>query len=231
MRLLIIDFVIILIISGCASTNIQSVKYNPEENRYKKILLFIPISDLIVRHDIEQALMDEFNRPEEVSLRGIRAFKWLDNDSTFLKEDLLINCSEIVPLWDELTTRELDSALSQYGFDASLIVTPGNYWTTATYIPRTTSYEVDIASKTVGNTEKTTGTITNHTVGGYTVTVPHWQFDSRLYSFDNNKLIWKATSVSSGSIFDNRLAKSYAKKLLKKLQSDEVIPIRMEKWR
>ena len=203
---------------------------NPGAHRYTRILLFVPISDLIIRHDIETAIMNEFNKkPDNRTYYPYTiSYAWMDNDTLAVVDSILYSCTKIAPLWDELSPYELDSILTPFGFDATLVVTPEAYWTTSTYIPKHVSYDIDLKTTKAGRDIATSGTIKERSVGGYTVTIPHWQFDSRIYGFENEKLIWKATSVSSGSIFDKNLPKSYAKELIEKLQADQIIPRRMK---
>jgi hypothetical protein len=222
---------LVVIVAGCASTKMQSAMYNPSGQRYTKILVFVPISDLIIRHEIETAIMKEFNQkpvtqaPSTFGIKYYETYAWMDHDTLAVTDSILYSCTQIAPLWDELSPHELDSILSPFGFDATLIVTPEAYWTTSTYIPKIASYYNVNLKASAGSVS---GTIKESAIGGYTVTIPHWQFDTRIYGFADNKLIWKATSLSSGSKFDKNLPRSFAKQLAEKLQADLIVPKKVQ---
>ncbi len=231
------------IICGCTSkfspqTRIQSVMDHPSGKKFTKILLLVPINDLIIRKDLEQAIIHEFLLPppkykKTVSTFGPAkttriAYGWFDGGTRCQVDTILYSATELVPLWDELTIRELDSALTPYGFDASLIVVSSDYWKTSAYIPRISKYEINIVKSNIGNNTMVNGTISESLVGGYYIDESHWKFETRMYTFEDVKLIWKATSISSGIDSNGNLEEGYAKLLVNKLQEDNIIPARIE---
>ena len=108
---------ITIILGGCASTAMQSVKYYPEGKKFTRILLFVPVRDLIIRRNIEVAVMREFNGKYKAARTGgtfgtpgiiEEGYVWHEADSLALTGDILYNCTDLIPLWDELTPEELD---------------------------------------------------------------------------------------------------------------------------
>jgi len=100
------------------------------------------VKNLIQRHAIEKEIMKEFEVFEikvDTGYTFITSYHWTYLDTLVEFSKLLYNCSDLVPLWDELTPQELDSALTPYGFEATLVVSPEAYWTTSKYVPKITS--------------------------------------------------------------------------------------------
>lgn len=216
----------LLIISGCASTDIKSAVDMKNQKPYMKILLFVPIKNLLLRDRIEKAIMQEFKIgiADTVSStfgKGITEYHWILDDNTTGFHQVLFNCSDLAPLWDEMTPFELDDLLSQNDFEATMVVSPEAYWTTSAYIPQQTNTNFIVTPFSASAATKT--------IGGYTVEIEHWQIDTRIYDFKTGKIVWKATSVSSNSILGGNLVKSYAKDLIQQIRKDRIVPSKIRK--
>jgi len=207
---------VVFIFIGCATTRIQSLKTHNYHGPFKRILLFVPESNLILRHKIEKNIKKYLSGSDELIDRTfgrgqVMDIKWKFNDSIII-DTIAFVCSEIEPLWDEYSPDRLNFLLSDYGFDATMVVAPEEYWTSSTYIPQMSSTTI------------TPNYISTKTVGGYTISVKHGRYECRVYNFRTNELIWKATAISSSSLLDANIEKSFAKKLVEKLQKDGIIP-------
>ena len=236
---------------GCASstinvtTRMESVLSNPSQTKYRKILLFVPIKDLIIRNEIERSLISAFSCASDTTKKQTKGYYngitvqgaettttiiktiWTGVDSDSSLTTILFGCTALVPLWDELNPETLDSILSLHNFDATLVITPEDYWIRETYIPQLfLESKTNVSGKIIGNSMELKSKTTPISVGGYTVEWENWKFDSRLYDFNEKKLIWKATSLTTEP--SNLLAiESFTQILSKRLQEDEVIPKRI----
>ena len=230
---------LILLTVGCSSqkalTTIQSAFDAPPNGYFTKILLFVPERNIIVRRAIENAVMGEFvtayiadtswsrpyydgftkTKPEIKSIKTTE-YKWRMAEGIESNSQIIQSCSAIIPLWDELTPLELDSAVSKYEPDAVLIIAPQEYWTSYSYIP---GFQIDQAYISRSGID-----LSSVKVGSMTVETKNWLVESRL---SGPKLVWKATSISTKGPFAEGLIESFAAKLCEQLQKDAMIPKRI----
>lgn len=185
---------------GCAWTDIASVK-DPDYNnsKFSKILVIAPFSDLEYRQKTEQKFQNEFAQ------NGIAILKSID----------------ILPPTREFSQDEIFAQLTRYNIDGALIIAFKDYWTTETYVPRSSS--TTGRASVVGNTLYYNQQTYNY--GGYSFIKPNMSFELRLYDVNSGRIAWIAKSNTRGNAFAdiNTLINSLASETSKKMLAEGLL--------
>ena len=197
------QFLLVLVIfylSGCAWTTLETIK-NPEllQVKFRKLLVVAPFSDIGLRKQTENAFIAQFN------LSGVNAISSID----------------LIPPVKDYNEQELLKILEQSNIDGVLVVGLQDYWTSQTYIPKSSSSRG--SASLYGNSLY----YQNYTqeYGGFYISKPRVKFEIRLFDSKSSQVAWLGTSFTRGNAFAdyNTLAKSLAKEIVKKLREENVI--------
>lgn len=192
----------VLYLSGCAWTTLSTVK-NPElsQIKFKKVLIVAPFSDIGLRKQTENAFVAQFN------LSGVNV--------------TAIPSIEIIPPVKDYDEQELVGILKKNNVDGVLVVALQDYWTSETYIPKSSSSRG--SASLFGNSLYYQSYTREY--GGYYVSKPVVKFEIRLFDSESEKIAWLGTSLTRGNAFANynTLASSLAKKVVERLSEEKVV--------
>jgi len=212
-RDLILLYLIILsiIIGGCASTNMTSVKdpsYSTKQ--FHKILVIAPFNDLEERNKAETAFIERLSKYNVEAIPSINIFiptrKYNDN--------------------------EIKKILSDNNFDAVLSVILTDAWTKQLYVQSSSTYgQGNVGGNIITNSPNMatlSGSINyssnTQTIGGV-ISKPRVKYDIRLYDATTGDTAWLSTSLTKGNAFAkfDTLINSLADTTVEKLKNDGLL--------
>ena len=187
---------------GCADTTLSTIR-NPELSQIKfgKILVVAPFSDIGLRKQTENNFIAKFN------LSGMNA----------------ISSIQIIPPVKDYNEQELLNILEQNKIDGILVAGLQDYWTSQTYVPKSSSTQGTASS--YGNSLYYRSYTKEY--GGYYISKPNVKFEIRLFDSKSGQVAWLVTSVTRGNAFAdyNTLANSLAKEVVKKLIEENMLEL------
>ena len=200
---LIIAFLIFaMFLVGCAKTTLTTIR-NPElfQIKFGKILVVAPFSDIGMRKQTEDAFIAKFN------LSGMDA----------------ISSMQRIPPVKDYSEQELLKILEQDKIDGILVAGLKDYWTSQTYVPKSSSSR---GSATLYGNSLYYRSYTQE-YGGYYISKPNVKFEIRLFDSRSGQVAWLATSLTKGNAFAdyNTLANSLAKKVVKMLIEENILKL------
>ncbi len=200
-----------ILLVGCASTKMTSFK-DPDYQKveFKKILIVANTNDLGNRQKLESKMVEEFSDIGVFALESFRLF----------------------PPTRDLTDDEKVELLLNSNIDAFISISVGESGEKEVYIPKTsTTTETKGKVNVYGNTAtyKEESTTTNQ--GGYTVTKPWAEFETKLFDVSNGRMVWIATSFTGGNAFANKntVINSYCDKTVNMLLEEKLVVNNMSK--
>ncbi len=189
---------IIIFFSGCASTNLTSVKDTEFRNAsYGKILIISSFTDLMFRKNIEYRLAYYLQKKVEV-VAGI----------------------DFLPPTRTYSEAEIDAAIIKNNIDAILVASLKDFWESQYALPEST---VSTGSASVvGNV--LTYSVQETKYGGV-VSKPRVTFECRLFDAQSGKCAWLASTLTKGNAFAgfSTLADSLAFSVAAKMWKDGVL--------
>ena len=198
--ILVLIFAMVLI--GCADTTLSTIR-NPELSQIKfgKLLVVAPFSDIGLRKQTEDAFIAKFN------LSGMNA----------------ISSIQRIPPVKDYNKQELLKILEQDKIDGILVVGLKDYWTSQSYVPKSSSSRG--SASLYGNSLHYQSYTQEY--GGYYISKPNVKFEIRLFDSKSGQVAWLATSLTKGNAFAdyNTLANSLAKKVVKMLIEENMLEL------
>lgn len=203
--LLFLTFITILFLSGCASTKMTSFK-DPDYQQatFSRILVLANTNDLQDRKKLESQLVEEFSYYKIFALESYKLF----------------------PPTRDLSDEDKVELLLKNNIDALISIDVGESGTNEVYVPQTSSEtktkgKVNVYGNTANYKEKSTTTY----YGGYTLSKPWAEFETRLYDISNGQMAWIASSYTGGNAYANRntVINSYCEKTVEQLREDKII--------
>jgi len=194
---------ITLVLMGCAETKLDTVR-NPELShiKFEKILIVVPFTDIGLRRQTENAFVSKFT---SASVNAISSL-------------------ELLPPVKEYNNQELMDILDRNKIDGILTVALKDYWTTESYVPR--------SSSTYGSANLYGNSLYYRSYskeyGGYYISKPNVYFETRLFDRKSGEVAWLVTSTTSGNAFADygNLANSLAKKIIAELKKEDMLVFR-----
>ncbi|MBA7540586.1 hypothetical protein ES705_32885 [subsurface metagenome] len=187
---------------GCAKTTLTTIR-NPElfQIKFGKILVVAPFSDIGMRKQTEDAFIAKFN------LSGVNA----------------ISSMQRIPPVKDYSEQELLRILEQDKIDGILVAGLKDYWTSQTYVPKSSSSRG--SASLYGNSLYYRSYTQEY--GGYYISKPNVKFEIRLFDSRSGQVAWLATSLTKGNAFAdyNTLANSLAKKVVKMLIEENILEL------
>jgi len=187
---------------GCADTTLSTIR-NPELSQIKfgKILVVAPFSDIGLRKQTENNFIAKFN------LSGMNA----------------ISSIQIIPPVKDYNEQELLNILEQNKIDGILVVGLKDYWTSQSYVPKSSSSQG--TASLYGNSLYYRSYTQEY--GGYYISKPNVKFEIRLFDSKSGQIAWLVTSVTRGNAFAdyNTLANSLAKEVVKRLIEENMLAL------
>ena len=187
---------------GCADTTLSTIR-NPELSQIKfgKILVVAPFSDIGLRKQTENNFIAKFN------LSGMNA----------------ISSIQIIPPVKDYNEQELLNILEQNKIDGILVVGLKDYWTSQTYVPKSSSSQGTASS--YGNSLYYRSYTQEY--GGYYISKPNITFEIRLFDSKSSQVAWLTSSLTKGNGFAdyNTLANSLAKEVVKRLIEENMLAL------
>lgn len=185
---------------GCAETKLDTVR-NPELSRIKfeNILVVVPFTDIGLRRQSENAFISHF---ASADMRAISSL-------------------QLIPPIKDYDEQELWNILNQNRIDGILVVALKNFWTSQSYVPR--------SSSTYGSARLYGGSLHYQSYtkeyGGYYISKPNVSFETRLFDRESGQVAWLVTSTTRGNAFADygNLANSLAKKVVKELIREDML--------
>jgi len=191
---------------GCADTTLNTIK-NPELSQIKfgKILVVAPFSDIGLRKQTEDAFIAKFN------LSGMSA----------------ISSIQRIPPVRDYSEQELLNILEQDKIDGILVVGLKDYWTSQSYVPKSSSSQG--TASLYGNSLYYRSYIKEY--GGYYISKPNVTFEIRLFDSKSSQVAWLTSSLTKGNGFAdyNTLANSLAKEVVKRLIEENILELTIVK--
>ncbi|RXG66011.1 hypothetical protein ES695_05115, partial [Candidatus Atribacteria bacterium 1244-E10-H5-B2] len=172
---LIIAFLIFaMFLVGCAKTTLTTIR-NPElfQIKFGKILVVAPFSDIDLRKQTEEAFIAKFN------LSGVNA----------------ISSMQRIPPVKDYSEQELLKILEQDKIDGILVAGLKDYWTSQTYVPKSSSSRG--SASLYGNSLYYRSYTQEY--GGYYISKPNVKFEIRLFDSGSGQVAWLATSLTKGN--------------------------------
>jgi len=200
--LVVLFLIFAMFLSGCASTTLSTIT-NSELSQIKfgKILVVAPFSDIGLRKQTEDAFIAKFN------LSGMNA----------------ISSIQRIPPVKDYNEQELLKILEQDKIDGILVVGLKDYWTSQSYVPKSSSSRG--SASLYGNSLHYQSYTQEY--GGYYISKPNVKFEIRLFDSNSGQVAWLATSRTKGNAFAdyNTLANSLAKKVVKMLIEENMLEL------
>ncbi|HBY57394.1 MAG TPA: hypothetical protein DEG96_05980 [Candidatus Atribacteria bacterium] len=197
---LILILIITLWLIGCAKTKLDTVK-NPELShiKFEKILIVAPFTDIGLRRQTENVFVSKFASADMTAVSSL----------------------ELIPPIKEYTDQELLNILDQNRIDGILTVALKDFWTTKSYVPRSSSTHG--SASLYGNSLYYRSYTQEY--GGYYVSKPHVSFETRLFDRQSGQVAWLVSSTTSGNAFADygNLANSLAKKIVAELKKEKML--------
>jgi len=194
--------ILAIFLSGCASTTLSTIS-NPELSQLKfgKILVVAPFSDIGLRKQTEDAFIMKFN------LSGMNA----------------ISSIQRIPPVRDYNQKELLKILEQDKIDGILVVGLKDYWTSQTYVPKSSSSQG--SASLYGNSLHYRSYTQEY--GGYYISKPNVKFEIRLFDSKSGQVAWLTSALTKGNGFAdyNTLANSLAKKVVKRLIEENMLKL------
>lgn len=191
---------IILFLNGCAATQLNTVR-NPElyNVKFEKILVVAPFTDIGLRRQTENTFVAKFSSAGMDSLSSI----------------------EIIPPTKEYSNYELLNILDKYKIDGILTVALKDFWTTQTYVPKSSS--TSGSANLYYNSLKYQSYTQEY--GGYYISKPSVYFETRLLDRKSEQIAWIVTSTTSGNAFADyrNLSNSLATRIVKELTKENML--------
>jgi len=198
--LVILVLILAMILVGCADTTLSTIR-NPELSQiiFEKLLVVAPFSDIGLRKQTEDAFIAKFN------LSGMNA----------------ISSIQRIPPVRDYNEQELLNILEQDKIDGILVVGLKDYWTSQSYVPKSSSSRG--SASLYGNSLHYQSYTQEY--GGYYISKPNVKFEIRLFDSKSGQVAWLATSLTKGNAFAdyNTLANSLAKKVVKMLIEENML--------
>ena len=200
--LVILVLVLTMFLVGCAVTTLSTIR-NPELSQIKfgKLLVVAPFSDIGLRKQTEDAFIAKFNLSRMNAISSIQR----------------------IPPVKEYNEQELLKILEQDKIDGILVVGLKDYWTSQTYVPKSSSSRG--SASLYGNSLYYRSYTQEY--GGYYISKPNVKFEIRLFDSKSGQVAWLATSLTKGNAFAdyNTLANSLAKKVVKMLIEENILEL------
>ena len=198
--------ILAMFLVGCATTTLNTIK-NPElfQIKFEKILVVAPFSDIGLRKQTEDAFIAKFN------LSGMNA----------------ISSIQRIPPVRDYDEQELLKILEQEKIDGILVVGLQDYWTSQSYVPKSSSTQG--TASLYGNYLHYRSYTKEY--GGYYISKPNVTFEIRLLDSKSAQIAWLTSSLTKGNGFAdyNTLANSLAKKVVKKLIEENMLELTIVK--
>jgi hypothetical protein len=190
---------------GCASTKMTSFKDPAFQSvSFKRILVVANTSDLEWRRKIEARMVQAFREVGVFAIEGVQLF----------------------PPTRELTDDEKVNILLQNNIDAYVSVSVGESGVKEVYVPPTgsttkTEGKVRVSGNQADYEEKSTTRI--H--GGYTLSKPWADFETKLFDVSSGQNAWLASSHTGGNAYANfnTVINSYCDKVVEQILEDGLI--------
>lgn len=192
-------------LSNCASTKLTSFK-DPDYKsaNFKRILVVVNTYDLEKRLQLETAMVKAFEGTGIYALEGFNLF----------------------PPTRVLSDEEKVSLLIENNIDAYISVLVGESGIEEIYVPPTSS-----TTKTKGNVSVLGNTATYEEKskttyqGGYTLSKPWAEFETKLYDVSNGRTVWISASFTGGNVFAsfNTVINSFSNEVINRLENEELI--------
>jgi hypothetical protein len=193
---------LVIVIGGCASTNMTSFKDPAFQNvKFKRILVIANTSDLQWRQKLESRMVGAFNDG------GIDAMQ-----SIFL-----------FPPTRNLSPEDKVNLLMQNNIDAYLSINVGESGVQNVYVPAIGKTVVE-GNQVYEDPNKIVG-------GNYTLSKPWATFRTTLQDASSGSTAWVANSSTGGNAYAsfNTVINSYCEKVVEQLRQDGLIAIPMRK--
>lgn len=197
---------IIFFLSDCASTSITSFK-DPDYKKadFKRILVVVNSSDLGNRLKLETKMAEEIRKVGIFAMESYQLF----------------------PPTREIGDEDKVKLLIDNNIDSFISISVGESGVDNVYIPPTSSItktegNVNVYGNQASYEEKSKTTYQ----GGYTLSKPWAEFNTKLYDVSNGRMVWIASSFTGGNAFAdfNNVTNSYCQEIVKKLEIDRLIP-------
>ena len=198
-------FMLAVILSSCASTRMTSFK-DPSfrSSKFKRILVIANVSDLQWRQKVESRLVEAFKDAGVFAVEGVLFFPPTRTFSNEEKVDLLVSSN----------------------LDGYISVSVGDAGTTEVYVPPTSSTTTTKGSASVyGNQATYKSKSTTSYSGGYTLSKPWAEFDTKLVDVSSGQTAWVASSFTGGNAYANlnTVINSYCDKVVEQLIQDGLV--------
>jgi hypothetical protein len=191
-----------MFLAGCAKTTLTTIR-NPELSQIKfgKLLVVAPFSDIGLRKQTEDAFIAKFNLSDMNAISSIQR----------------------IPPVKDYNEQELLEILEQDEIDGILVVGLKDYWTSQSYVPKSSSSRG--SASLYGNSLHYQSYTQEY--GGYYISKPNVKFEIRLFDSKSGQVAWLATSLTKGNGFAdyNTLANSLAKKVVKMLIEENMLEL------
>lgn len=192
--------IFLFIITSCASTKITSV-VDPEfkKAQFSDVLVISTFSDLMYKEKIEDNFK-KYGKSKNISIS---------------------TGSEIMPPTRSYSNAEISNILEYNNIDCILVIALQDYWTSQTYVPKSTSTYG--SASIIGNTIVYSQKKKNY--GGGFISKPRVTFESRLFDAKTGNVIWRSTSLTKGNALADfsDLASSLSRTTINKLLTDRII--------
>jgi len=198
----IVFLILAMLLVGCAGTTLTTIR-NPElsQIKFRKLLIVAPFSDIGLRKQTEDAFIAKFN------LSGMNA----------------ISSIQRIPPVKDYNEQELLKILEQDKIDGIFVVALKDYWTSQTYVPKSSSSRgrVSLYGNSLYYRSYTQES------GGYYISKPNVKFEIRLFDSKSGQIAWLVTSLTKGNAFAdyNTLANSLAKEVVKRLIEENMLEL------
>ncbi len=200
-----VGLVIVVFIVSCASTKMTSFRDPAFQSvSFNRILVVANTSDLEWRRKIEGKMAQAFRDVGVFAIEGVQLF----------------------PPTRELTDSEKVKILLQNNIDAYVSVSVGESGVKEVYVPptgSTTKTEGDI--RVTGNRAHYEEKSTTRIHGGYTLSKPWADFETKLFDVTTGQNAWLASSHTGGNAYANfsTVINSYCDKVVEQLLEDRLI--------
>jgi hypothetical protein len=196
-----------LILVGCASTRMTSFK-DPayRYTTFQRVLIVVNTSNLERMLYFETQMVNEFSKAGFYGIEGYKLF----------------------PPTRNLSPTEKVELLKRENIDSYLSISVGETGVERIYIPPTGTTTSTTGSVTVaGNNATYSEKSVTEIQGGYTLSKPWAEFETKLIDVSNGNTAWLATSFTGGNAFAdfNTVINSFCEETLNKLKHDNLIKI------
>ena len=200
-----ISLLIIILLFGCASTRMTSFK-DPDYQKadFKRILVVANTSDLEDRQRLENRMVESFTN---VGVYAVESYK-------------------LFPPTRNLADDEKVKIILKNNIDSFISISVGESGVNEIYVPPTgsttrTEGNVSVYGNTANYRQKSKTTYQ----GGYNLSKPWAEFETKFYDVSNGRMAWIASSFTGGNAYAKRntVINSYCGKTVDQLLNDKLI--------